>query len=286
LFYQKNYRREFLIEKILVNRQLCILGGPKKSLKTSLQVEMAVALATATPFVGQFEVPSAKRVAIFAGETAPGDMQDLARRVCRAHGTTLENLDGVEWINEVPRLWDEVDLKALKAFLKQKEIDVVSIDSLYVCLLSGALSVSASNLYVTGPILRRAAKACLAAGATPVFLHHTTKSVNRARSQGPRNGKKPSGISEIDPPDLDDLAFAGPAEAARQWLLLARRQPYLPGSGRHELVMAVGGSAGHSGTWLLDVDEGTAGRRLGSRRWRVKVRSAGPNGEGELRSRR
>jgi hypothetical protein len=70
-FNRKNYGREFLIDQILVKRQLGILGGPKKGLKTSLQVEMAIALATATPFLGEFNVPRAKRVAIFSGETAP-----------------------------------------------------------------------------------------------------------------------------------------------------------------------------------------------------------------------
>jgi hypothetical protein len=270
-FSRKNYRREFLIEGVLVNQQFCILGGPKKSLKTSLQVEMAVALATATPFLGQFTVPTAKRVAIFSGETSPGDLQDLARRVCPAHGTSLEKVQGVEWIHNLPRLWDEADVKQLRAFLKAKRIEVVFIDSLYLCLLSGQLSASASNLYATGPVLRRAARACLAAGATPVFLHHTTKTVNRVRSQSRRSGGRPGGIAEIKPPDLDDLAFSGPAEAARQWLLLARSEPYVPGSGRHDLVMAVGGSAGHSSTWSLEVDEGVAGRRLSGRHWRVNV---------------
>jgi replicative DNA helicase len=230
-------------------------------------------LATATPFLGKFNVPRAKRVAIFSGETAPGDLQDLARRVCAAHDVSLDDLDGVEWIHDLPRLWDDADRKAFGEFLKKKKIDVVFIDSLYLCLLSGPLSASASNLYATGPLLRRAAKTCLAAGATPVFLHHTTKTVNRARSQAPRNGKKAAGVAEIDLPDLDDLAFAGPAEAARQWLILARHKPYVPQSGHHDLVMSVGGSAGHSGAWLLEVDEGVVGRRLNGRRWDVSIAS-------------
>jgi RecA-family ATPase len=273
-FSRKNYRREFLIDSVLVNRQFCILGGPKKGLKTSLQVEMAVALATATPFLGRFKVPTSKRVAIFSGETSPGDLQDLARRVCMAHGTSLEKLKGIEWIHDLPRLWDYADLKRFREFLKAKKIEVVFVDPLYLCLLSGQLSASAGNLYATGPVLRRAAKACLAAGATPVFLHHTTKTVNRARSQSKRSGGRSGGVAEIAPPDLDDLAFAGPAEAARQWLLLARSEPYVSRSGHHELVMAVGGSAGHSGTWSLKVDEGVTRRNLCGRHWRVSATPA------------
>src|SRR5262249_50268582 len=70
--------------------------------------------------------------------------------------------------------------------------------------------------------------------------------------------------------DLSDLAFAGVAEFARQWFLLARRSPYEPGSGQHRLWLKVGGSAGQSGRWALDVNEGQVGDRI----WNVQVATA------------
>jgi hypothetical protein len=38
--------------------------------------------------------------------------------------------------------------------------------------------------------------------------------------------------------------------------LIGRRAVYEPGSGQHKLWLNVGGSAGHSGTWGIDIDEG------------------------------
>ena len=140
------------------------------------------------------------------------------------------------------------------------------LDPLSLCLLDGAQAGAASNLYDVGPRLRSAAQACLDAGATPVFVHHTTKG-------GARQG--------AGAPDLEDLAFAGVGAFARQWLLVRRRAPYRPGSGRHQLVLAAGGSAGHSGCWHVDVDEGALQEDFSGRRWRATARPAGGDEDGE-----
>jgi len=89
-------------------------------------------------------------------------------------------------------------------------VKVAIIDPLYLCLMGGADRASANNLYEVGPVLFKAAKACLLAGATPVFLHHATKSAKK----------------NAEPLDLEDLAWAGIGEFARQWLLLNRREPF------------------------------------------------------------
>jgi replicative DNA helicase len=137
---------------------------------------------------------------------------------------------------------------------------VVILDPLYLSLLERGGGRSATNLFDMGRVLHDASDACLKAGATPIFVHHTGKVA------GARKAQKGEAL------DLDDLAFAGIAEFARQWLLISRRRAYRLGSGEHQLWLSVGGSAGQSGLWGVDVVEGVLGEDFSSRRWDVTVR--------------
>jgi hypothetical protein len=69
---------------------------------------------------------------------------------------------------------------------------------------------------------------------------------------------------------LEEIAWSGFAEFARQWLLLGRRSEYEDGSGFHDLWLRAGGSAGHNGLWGVDVFEGVRTDPDG-RRWEVNV---------------
>jgi replicative DNA helicase len=260
-FSRAAFPREWLIRQILVQGQPAVIGGPKKALKTSFLVDAAVSLGSATPFLGCFAVPRRRRVAVFSGESGEAALQDTARRVCAARGVSLGDC-AVHWSFRLPCLCRPGHRQALGRFLREEGIEVACLDPLYLCLLDGGRTVSASNLYEVGPLLWQAARACLDAGATPVFVHHATKTAGR-RAAGPGEAL-----------DLDDLAFSGVAEFARQWILVSRREPFEPGSGRHRLVLAAGGSAGHAGRWDVLVEEGSAGVNLTGRHWLVKVRAA------------
>lgn len=110
-------------------------------------------------------------------------------------------------------------------------------------------------MYHMGPLLSKISRTCLDAGATPILVAHS---------------KKASGTKV---PELEDLAFAGIQEFARQWLLVGRRKAYEEGTGSHRLWFNTGGSAGFSGRWAIDIEEGTVDSRFASRHWDVAVRS-------------
>lgn len=256
-FAELECEHTWFIENVLVTGLPGVIGGPKKSLKTTFAVDMAVSLGTGTPFLGKFRVPRRIRTALLSGESGLSTLQSTARRVCAARGIPLSTCD-VHWEFELPRLANDADRAELSSAIADMKAEVVIVDPLYLCLLDGATSLSATNLFDTGPVLRRTATACLDVGATPIFVHHMTKSA------GTRDGKATS---------LEDLAFAGIGEFARQWLLINRLAEFDSRTGRHHLSLTIGGSAGQSSVHELHVEEGVMGANFAGRKWCVRIGS-------------
>lgn len=128
------------------------------------------------------------------------------------------------------------------------------VDPAYLCMPG----TDAANLFIQGSLLRHVSDICQRHGVGLILAHHTRK-----------RGKMKN-IANYEPPELDDMAWAGFAEFARQWLLIGRREEFTPGSGEHKLWLSIGGSAGHSALWAVDIEEGVSGR---PRHWKVLLSS-------------
>ena len=255
----------WLIEGVLAANQPCVIGGPKKSLKTSVAIAMAISIATGTDFLGEFVTRGKRPVGIFSAESGRITLRDLAKRLLERLGASCPSYENIplHMCFDVPKFSDESDLKALAYYIRQHHLEVVIIDPLYLCALAGSKSGDASNMYHMGPLFRQAAEACLTAGATPIFVHHSRKAPNSPKDKW----------SKFAPPDLDDLAFAGISEFARQWLLLSRREAYVPHEGVHRLWMSVGGSAFGGRIHGLTVEEGECDNKFEGRKWITTVES-------------
>ncbi len=252
-FASGDFRPTWLIKRVLVQGQPAVLGGPKKTLKTNILLDLALSLATRSPFLGKFEVAGNFRVAVISGESGEATLQETAQRICAAKKIEFAKTD-IRWGFRLPALSSEVDLTELEKGLRENGVQVVAIDPLYLSLLSGpsARGKQASSMYDLGPMLMRVSQACLAAGATPILAHHTRKA-----SRG----------EELAPIELDDLAFAGIGEFARQWLLLSRREKYNPETpGKHRLHLSTGGVPGTAevGLWISTRKRSTPSSRAES----------------------
>lgn len=100
------------------------------------------------------------------------------------------------------------------------------------------------------------------------------KKIQNLAVRSPRGHGERSFRDPYEPAELENIAWAGFQEFVRQWILLNRRVKYDPDQGKHhELWMSVGGSAGHSGLWGVDVNEGVRDDP-GGRRWDVQTLEA------------
>jgi hypothetical protein len=258
-FAEAQFNRHYLVNRVLAAGQPCIIGGPKKCLKTSVLADLVISLATGTPFLAHpaFLVPNRVKVCFLSGESGDFTLQETAQRVCAQRGCELASTD-VLWGFELPQLANPVHLDAIAEIIEQEQVEVLIIDPAYLCLLSGTSSVNPADVFAMGSILKEVGELGKRTGCTIVIAHHTRKKDRRERSK---------------PTDLEDLAMSGFAEWARQWIMLGRMGEYLS-DGHHELWLNIGGSAGHGGSYALSVDEGVANDDGGGRVWEPRVEYA------------
>src|SRR5262245_33526559 len=85
----KTFKRGWLVEGLLTEKEPFVIGGPTKTLKTALAVELAVCLASGKPVFGRFPVPEPRRVMVMSSESGGATLQSRAKEVCAAKGLDL-----------------------------------------------------------------------------------------------------------------------------------------------------------------------------------------------------
>ena len=247
-----DYSVEYLIEGMLVADQPAILIGPQKALKTSVLVDLAISLSTREPFLGRFPIHRAVRVGLCSGESGLGNLQDTARRVCRAKQIALADNADLLWTEQLPIFGDDEWMRILETKIRENGLQLLCVDPAYLSMAT--LHDSAGNFFVVGPLLRSVNEVVRGAGCQLLIAHHI-----------------PPSKMHYNPPALTDAAWAGWSEWARQWVLLNRRKAYDSDTpGEHALWASFGGSAGHSALWAIDVQEGRQ-TDAGGRRWDVQI---------------
>ena len=247
----------WLVKNVLVDLQPGAIFGSFKALKTSVGGDLAVSIASATPFLGHFDVHEARRCGSITGESGRHTMSLLMQRICAARDLDPYGVD-ITWSTEVPRLDHDIDLERLRKFIKDNALEVCFLDPMYLML--GGAAEKAGNIYAMGGVLANLAQVGKDTACTLLMIHHTSRTASRLRA--------------FDPPELGDAAFAGMAEFVRQWISIGRRSTFDPDTGTHELWLSIGGSAGQSGLYAVDVDEGHLNGDFEGRRWDVAVMRA------------
>ena len=193
---------------------------------------------------------------MMTGESGDATTQETMRRIARSKPwINLADYTNAICSFDLPRLGQPQTKRELERFITDNGLEVLVIDPAYLCL---DLGDDAGNLFIVGKKLRELTDIGHATGSTIIIIHHNKKSIN-----------DPFAI-----PELESIAWSGFQEWARQWLLIGRRELYDPErAGSHKLWLNVGGSAGHSGCWAVDIEEGSRSDQ-GGRRWEVTVQGA------------
>ncbi len=233
----------YLIDNVLVERQSTLLAGVYKSFKTTTAANMALSLASGLSFLGRFRVNQRKRVLIASAESGQATLKKTIIGMAAALGDDFnrcdldrlaaDNMLRFEWW--VPKSSNAEMLAYFVHLIDKHQADVVFLDPLYM-----SLDDQQASMILNGRQLAVLANEILRRGATPVFLDHVKRSSVNAK--------------EYQPVELEDVSGAGKAEFFRQWLLIGRRQKFEAGQS-NKLWLSIGGSAGHSSQWALDIDE-------------------------------
>ena len=250
------FELDYFVADMLVKSQPCVLAGPKKCLKTNILIDLTLSLASQCKLLGAFYVTKPVRVALVSGESGQATIQETARRVARSKPwINLFDYENAFWCFDLPKLGQPDTAKTIIAYIQKHELDVLVLDPAYLCM---PLGESAGNLFLVGVMLADLTKVTAETGCTIILCHHTKKSVT----------------DPFAAPELENISWSGFQEWARQWILLGRREAYDPeAAGSHRLWLSVGGSAGHSGLFALDIEEGSR-KDVGGRRWDVSVQTA------------
>lgn len=256
-FFSERYELQWLVKGAVVAGESLVIGGPSKSLKTSLLIDLFISMGTATPFLDRFPVPKPLRVGLISGESGRRVIQANAREVLRGRDLSPADAGGVFWGFTLPRLANGEHLAVLRQTIRLEGLEAIGIDPLYLSLLAGAGGIDASNMFEMGPILNDVAALCIDEGCTPILCHHSVK-----RRDNP-----------FDPMELEDLAYAGVGQFMRQWMLISRRERFDAESGLHKLHFRYGGSAGHCGELHVDIETGRVDEDFNGRMWHVTTRT-------------
>jgi hypothetical protein len=254
-FAANEYKLEYIVENVLVAGQPAICGGLSKTLKTSILCDLAISVATGTPFLGKFP---AKRhtVAFLSGESGEAAIQNVARRVCKSKNVDLASAS-MFFGFELPSLGSDDDIAAMCDMILACNARLVIVDPIYLCLMTGSSGLQTANMFDMGPLLLRLTELGRQTDATILLCHHFRKNPADPRER-------------YEPPDLQELAMSGFDQWARQCILIGRREKYVDESGLHRLWVKMHGSAGHEACVALDVNEGHNSDPNG-RQWELTV---------------
>ena len=207
--------RPFLVKPLWPSDAYGVLGAQDKAGKTWAAVDLAVSVANATPWFGEYEIGRRGSVVYFCGE---GGKRNLARRFAavaasKELGPWLQDgrpswSDRIRISDAVPQLTEQRALEQVDEDLEaHQDTALVIIDPLYLA----SAGLKGSDLYEMGRAFQGIQRIVQAAGAALVILTHWNKTgegdgASRFTGVGPGAWGRVLGSAKIEEARREDTS--------------------------------------------------------------------------------
>ena len=126
----ESLHQRWLIESLWARRAVGLLGGPPKSCKSWLGLDMALSVASDTPCLGRFPVREPGAALVYLAEDHLAAVRSRIESLCRHRGLTISKLDLYVVTASVLRLDLERDQRRLDLILSDLRPRLLVLDPL------------------------------------------------------------------------------------------------------------------------------------------------------------
>jgi RecA-family ATPase len=123
-------RAQWLVRELWGEAAVGVIGGPPKTCKSWLGLELAVSVASGTACLDRFEVETPGPAVVYLAEDALHGVRHRVAQLCQHHGLTLAGLDLHVITAASLRLDLEHDRRALDATLAALQPKLLLLDPL------------------------------------------------------------------------------------------------------------------------------------------------------------
>ena len=166
-----NGKRHWLIEGMWMENTGMVVGAQAKLGKSFAMLDLAVSIASGTPWMNTFKVCRTGAVTFFHGEDDEYEVMRRLDAIAESKGVDPDTLE-VFLCRQVPNLSNQASLKEMAAHLADNPCVAALLDPLY---LAAGDKADGANLYAMGGVLRAYGDVCRATNTAPGIIHHWTK---------------------------------------------------------------------------------------------------------------
>jgi len=159
----------YLIDGVMAEGDYGMLAAEFKAGKTWGSADLAVSVASGTPWLGIFAT-STGPVLLFAGEGGPRKIARRFRAVCESRGIDPSSLP-IRICLRVPHLTSESAMTFVEEEIAERKPRLVIVDPLYLA----ARGARGADLYEMGAHLERIQMVCQRHGSALLLVHHWNK---------------------------------------------------------------------------------------------------------------